>query len=132
MELFELNKIALTMGKVLDLISQIEPNIVTEWDVYDNKEELCTLAYICRKGILERIEKTGTLLNHPHITIRIPTGLFSSKKETLESGLNKTVGRIKQIASMDSMAVQPMVENILNGGSLFQQYDIYLSDKLKI
>lgn len=118
------------MGKVLDLLSSIEPNIIDEWSAYDAKEELCTIAYLCRKGILEKIELNPFLfvLNVP---IRIPTGFFSSRKETIESGLNKTVGKLKHLASLDSIAVLPMVEEILNGGSLFFQYDNLLSDKLK-
>lgn len=131
MKSFDLNRIAIVMGKVLDLLSSLEPNIIDEWSAYDSKEELCTVAYICRKGILEKIEHNSVLLSNPNIPIRIPTGLFSSKKETIESGLNKTVGKLKVLASRDSMVVQPMVENILNGGSLFYQYDNLLSDKLK-
>lgn len=131
MKTFEINKIAVTMGKVLNLLSSIEPNISDEWSAYDSKEELCTLAYICRKGILEKIEMNSVLLSNPTITIRIPTGIFSSKKETLESGLNKTVGKLKELASRDSVVVQPMVENILKGGALFYQYDKLLSERLR-
>lgn len=131
MKMFELNKIAIVMGKVLNLLSQLEPNIINERDAYDSKEELCTLAYMCRRGILEKIEMNPVLLSNPNTTIRIPTGIFSSKKETIESGLNKTVGKLKELASHDSIVVLPMVENILNGGTLYFQYDKLLSDKLK-
>lgn len=131
MNILTLNKIAIIMGEILNLLSQLEPTIISEWDAYNSKEELCTLAYMCRKGILEKIEVNPVLLSNPNIPIRIPTGIFSSKKETIESGLNKTIGKLKELASHDSIVVKPMVENILDGGTLFTQYDKLLSDKLR-
>lgn len=131
MGIMDLNKIAITMGKVMKMLSEIEPNITNERDVYDYKEELCTLAYVCRKGILLRSEANPSFISHPHISIRIPTGIFSSKKMSIESGLNMTIGKIKQLAGMDSIVVLPMIENILNGGELYYKYDKLLSGSLK-
>ena len=42
----ELNKLAVTMGKVISMLDDIESQIINEWDVYDHKEELCTVAYV--------------------------------------------------------------------------------------
>lgn len=122
---FELNKIAIAMGKVLCLLDEIEPTIKNEWDVYDHKDDLCCIAFICRKGILMRLGDNCNLLS----PIRIPTGVFSSKKETIESGLNKTIGRLKEIVKAD-MVTQGMVDNILDGGKLYYQYEHILPNKL--
>lgn len=124
----ELNKIAIAMGKVLRLLSEIEPQINDEWDVYDHKEDLCVIAYVCKKGILMRIEQNLTLACNPLTPIRIPTGIFSSQKETIESGLSKTIGKLKDIVSAD-IVTQGMVENILDGSNLYYQYERILPEK---
>lgn len=124
----ELNKIAIAMGKVLHLLSEIEPQIKNEWNVYDHKEDLCVIAYVCRKGILMRLEQNPALAYNTLTPIRIPTGIFSSLKETIESGLSKTIGKLKDIVSTD-IVTQSMVENILDGSNLYYQYEQILPEK---
>lgn len=126
----ELNKLAVTMGKVMLILADIEPKISYEMDVYDHKEELCTVAYVCKKGILDRIERNPTLASNPMMSIRIPLGLFKSRKETIDSALHNTIGKLKQIVSSD-IVTKGMVDNILNGGNLYYNYDEILPPHFK-
>lgn len=126
----ELNNIAIAMGKVLVLLAEIVPKINNELDIYDHKEELCVVAYVCRKGILDRLDKYPIFASNPLTPIRIPTGIFSSKKETIEGGLNMTIGKLKEVVSSD-VVTMAMVENILNGGNLYYQYERIVPEKLK-
>lgn len=125
---FELNKIAIAMGKVLSMLSDIEPQINNEWDIYDHKDELCVIAYACRKGILMRLEKNPVLASNPLTPIKIPTGIFSYQKETIESGLSKTIGKLKDIVNAD-IVTHKMVDNILDGNNLYYQYERILPEK---
>ena len=126
----EINKLAVTMGKIMLMLSDIEPKISDELDVYDHKEELCLIAYVCKKGILDRIERNLTLASNPLMSIRIPLGLFKSRKETIDSALHNTIGKLKQIVSSD-IVTKGMVDNILNGGNLYYNYDEILPSHFK-
>jgi len=125
----DLNKVAISMGKVLILLSEVESLIKSENDIYEHKEDFCTIAYICRIGILDRIEGNSYMLN-PTIPIRIPTGIFSSRKETMESALNVTVGKLKEIVSGD-IVTEKYVEDILNKQDLFYEYERIIPNDIK-
>ena len=125
----DLNKVAITMGKVIKLLSNIQPNITNENDVYEHKEDFCCIAYICRIGILDRIEDNSYMLN-PTLPIRIPTGIFSCKKETMSSALNITIGKLKEIVSKD-IVTENYVEDILNRRGVFYEFEHNLPDSFK-
>ncbi len=67
-----LNKAAVCMGKVLKLLSEIHPQITNGDDVYEHKEDFCCIVYMCRIGILDRIED-NTYTKNPNLQVRIPT-----------------------------------------------------------
>ena len=125
----DLNRVAISMGKVLKSLSNIEPYIKDGNDVYEHKEDLCSLAYFCRVGILDRIEKNSYMANS-FLPIRIPTGILSSRKETMASALNLTVGKIKQLASLND-EVNAYVNEILDKGNLFYEFDRTIPDHVK-
>ena len=129
MEASDLNKVAIAMGKVLKLISELDPIIYNGDDVYDHKDDFCVIAYICRIGVLDRIENNHYMLN-PMLQIRIPTGILSNRKETMASALNITVNKLKEIVSAD-VVTENYVEEILNKGRAFYAYDRILPDKFK-
>ena len=83
-----------------------------------------------KKGILDRIERNPTIASNPMMSIRIPLGLFKSRKETIDSALHNTIGKLKQIVSSD-IVTKGMVENILNGGNLYYSYDEILPPHFK-
>ena len=55
MEALDLNKMAVCMGKVIKLLSELEPQIIGRNEVYEHKDDFCCIAYICRIGILDRL-----------------------------------------------------------------------------
>ncbi|EHP50904.1 hypothetical protein [Odoribacter laneus] len=125
----DLNRIAVCMGKVIKLLSELQPMISNGNDVYEHKEDFCCIAYMCRVGILDRIENNSYMRN-PILNIRIPTGIFSSRKETINSGLNLTVGKLKELVSKD-IVTENYVEDILNRRGIFYQYEDILPDNFK-
>jgi hypothetical protein len=106
----DLNKCAISMGKVIKLLAELDAKTTNGNDVYENKEEFLMLAYICRVGILDRIENNSYI--GMEVPIKIPTGLFSSRKETIYSGVNLTVGKLNEIVRMD-IVTQNLVDGIL-------------------
>lgn len=125
----DLNRVAICMGKVLKMLDKLEPSIKCNDDVYKNKEGFCMLAYMCRVGILDRIEKNSYMAN-PQLPIRIPTGIFSSRKETMDSALNLTVGRLKEIASKDYVT-NLYIEDILNRKGIYYDYERQVPNDFK-
>ena len=129
MEALDLNKMSVCMGKVIKLLSELEPQIIGRNEVYEHKDDFCCIAYICRIGILDRLE-ANIYMGNPNLPIRIPTGIFSSRKETMTSALNLTIGKLKQIVSKDVVASN-YVEEILNKSGAFYAYDKILPDSFK-
>lgn len=125
----DLNRIAVCMGKVIKVLSELQPVISNGDDVYEHKEDFCCIAYMCRVGILDRIENNSYMRNST-IPIRIPTGLFSSRKETIDSGLNLTIGRLKEIVSKD-VVTSNYVDDILNHQGVFYEFERSLPDNFK-
>ncbi|WP_278598713.1 hypothetical protein [Butyricimonas virosa] len=125
----DLNRIAVCMGKVIKLLSDLQPIISNGNDVYEHKEDFCCIAYMCRVGILDRIESNSYMRN-PTIPIRIPTGLFSSRKETIDSGLSLTIGKLKEIVSKDIVTAS-YIDDILNHRGLYYEFERSLPDSFK-
>lgn len=125
----DLNKVAICMGKVMKLLSDLQPAIIDGNDVYEHKDDLCCIAYMCRIGILDRIEGNNYMSN-PALAIRIPTGLFSSRKETMASALNLTVGKLKELVNRD-VVTSSYVNEILDKRGTFYAYDKVLPEDFK-
>lgn len=125
----DLNRVAVCMGKVLKRLNELEHSVKCGDDVYARKEDFCMLAYMCRVGILNRIEKNSYMAN-PQLPIRIPTGIFSSRKETMDSALNLTIGKLKEIASKD-LVTEKYIEDILNHQGIYYEYEQLLPYNFK-
>ena len=82
------------MGKVIKLLGECDGQISCGNDVYANKENFMGIAYMCRIGILDRMEVNGWNLTTP---ITIPLGIFRTHKCTISQALNMTLGKLKQI-----------------------------------
>lgn len=122
----DLNRIAVCMGKVIKLLSDLQSIISNGNDVYEHKEDFCCIAYMCRVGILDRMENTSNRT----IPIRIPTGLFSSRKETIDSGLSLTIGKLKEIVSKDVVTAS-YIDDILNHRGIYYEFERSLPDSFK-
>lgn len=117
----QLNKCAISMGKVLKMIEQLEPKINSPYDCVENKEEFFVIGYVCRVGILDRVEKYPNWINSD-ITIRIPTGLFSSKKKNISEAMEITIGRLLEIASYN-VDLKMVVEDLMRKGNSFYEFE---------
>ena len=125
----DLHRVAICMGKVLKMLDELEPSVKCGDDVFEHKEDFCVLAYMCRVGILDRIERNSYMRN-PYLPIRIPTGIFRSRKETMSSALNLTIGRLKEIVSKD-VVTELYIKDILNHQGVYYEYERILPNNLK-
>lgn len=125
----DLNKVAICMGKVIKLLSDLQPTINNGNDVWEHKEDFCLIAYMCRVGIIDRINANTYMMN-PNLIIRIPTGIFSYRKETMSTALELTIGKLKDMTSKDIVTAN-CVEEILNKTRLFFDYDNFIPEKIK-
>lgn len=113
----DLNRVAVSMGKVLKMLEGLE-NQLKHQSIEENKETIFILAYACRVAILDRIEANPWMKGST--PIKIPLGLIRCRKETIESGLQITVGKIEDIASSD-YEIYNAVEDIFSKGPTFYQ-----------
>ena len=67
---------------------------------------------------------------NPNLIIRIPTGIFSYRKETMSTALELTIGKLKDMTSKDIVTAN-CVEEILNKTRLFFNYDNLIPEKIK-
>lgn len=125
----DLNKVAICAGKVLKMLSELQPLITNGNDVYEHKEDFCCLAYMCRVGILDRIE-ANSYMQDPNCPIKIPTGFFSSRKETIASVLYLTIEQLKKTVERD-IITSNYIEDILNKTGTFYVYDKILPEDFK-
>jgi len=116
----ELNKCAISIAKVLKMVSDLEPKISNAYDLEENKEGILILAYISRVTILDRIENNPWMT--PELPITIATGLFSTRKETIASALSITVGKIIKLSEYDPR-INDLVDDILEKGAAFYEIE---------
>ena len=124
----ELQTISISMGKVYKTLSTLSGKIQDNLDVYDNKDDFYVLAYTCRVAILDRIQANDWI--QMQIPIRIPTSMFTSRKETIATGLNLTIGKLKELASSNS-TVAYNIEEILQKRKLFYDFEKMLPPNIK-
>ena len=125
----DLQKVAVNMGRIIKALDGLSPLIRNGNDVYGHKEELCAIAFMCRIGILDYMEK-NTYMNNRMLSVRVPMGLFRSRKETMESGLFKTIGRLKDLASAD-VVTENHVAEILDRKELFYEFERSFPEDIK-
>jgi len=121
----DLNKTAIAMGKVIKLLDDVQEKLSWDNDLYENKEALYLIAYVCRVGILERIEKNNWFLTGP---ISIPSGIFKFKKVTIAQGLMLTVIRLREIVQND-VFLESNVAEILERERFFHEYVSMFTDE---
>lgn len=126
----DLAKVAVNMAKVIRLLSEEKPNIKNGDNVYEHKEDFYVIAYICRVGILDLIEK-NTYMQNPFCPIKIPTGLFSVRKETIGSGLKLTVESLKEMVSVD-VVTSSNVGDILEKRGIFYECEKLFGSTLNL
>ncbi|MDR0823499.1 MAG: hypothetical protein LBN74_00270 [Prevotella sp.] len=112
----DLNRVAIGMGKTIKLLLDLEPQINDRSDVYEHKEYLYFIAYVCRVSILDRIENNSWI--RVTTPIIIPLDLYRARKETIFTGLILTVDKVKKLAHAD-FEISQNIESILEKGDFF-------------
>jgi len=124
----DLNRIAVGVGKSIKLIADLEIKIHNNSDVYEYKDDLYFVAYICRVSILDRLESNPWIgITTP---ISVPMGLFKTRKETIYTSLMLTVEKLKRIASLN-IGVFQAVESILQKEQFFYEFESALPTNIK-
>lgn len=129
MSSIEFNKCAVNMGKVLKMLENTETQIKSSYDLISQKEELLVIAYVCRVGIMDRIEQYPSWVNN-NWTVRIPTGIFSHKTRKMEEAIEMTVGKLLQLTS-NNREINEIIESVLSRGNVFYEFENMLPFSFK-
>lgn len=129
MSSIEFNKCAINMGKVLKMLENTETQIKSSYDLISQKEELLVIAYVCRVGIMDRIEQYPSWVNN-NWTVRIPTGIFSHKTRKMEEAIEMTVGKLLQLTS-NNREINEIIESVLSRGNVFYEFENMLPFSFK-
>ena len=120
----QLNKCSISMGYTIKMLDDIENKISI-----DNIESFLIIAYICRKGIINRVNKHPFwILNN--IDIVIPTSQFTQISKTMEEAMDSSVNRLKRLASGDRNTSE-LIENILLGGNELENLERIFPNEIK-
>lgn len=117
----DLNKVAIVMGKILLALPELEAKGTDFFSINSNKEEYFSIAYMARVGILDRIEENSFMRNGS-LPITIPLGIFKTRKETMETALQITIGKLLDLADEHDQ-VRFIINDILERGSSFYQFE---------
>lgn len=117
MGIFDLDKIAMTMGRLLLVMPELEAVGNDSDAIYNNKEHFYCYAYLARIGILDYLDKPPLYLSH-NVDITIPLGIIKTRKETMNSALDITIGRLLELCENNTL-VHENVEEILHRVGMF-------------
>ena len=123
----EYNKLARTISRVSEVLDKLTDVIPINLLVTHSERQLLQIAYVCKVGIVDRIDKNNWDLKKP---ISIPTGIFSSKMMTIEKGLEITVLKLAEIACNDIELKDKMTE-IFDKEELFYEIERELPNDWK-
>lgn len=108
------------LGKTFDLVYQALIELILKVqhasDKSEHNEAVMTLAYACKAGINDRLEKHEWPL---HSGIYIPS--ISRNNVTIFVAISKTVSVVEALAH--SMDLRDEVSQIMEGGELFRMFD---------
>ncbi|OAD42380.1 hypothetical protein [Polaribacter atrinae] len=125
----DFNKCSISMGKVLKMLEEVTPKIRTSYDLEENKEEILIIAYVCRVGIIDRIEKYPSWMKND-LPIRIPKGLFRYKKVNMTEAFEMTIGNLMKLTEKNK-EIFDITENVLRRGKGFYQFETILPFNFK-
>lgn len=122
---FAFNKMAETMNMMVSMLNDVIPKI--ESNLFPNsefKEDIALLAYVARKGVIDRLEEHGFTMD-----AKITVTAISSSKISLLEAYSKTVGTVILFADKVSMA--SMCDNILEKRQAFYDIEKMLPEQVK-
>ena len=120
----EFNNLAKAMNGLNVMIQSITPKL-THFDPIEIEEEVLIMAYICRKGILDRLEQ----YNWP-ITSMITVPTIEKNRITLAYALQQTIGKVSLIA--DQIGLTKAVQEIFEKGKSYYEIENSLPSHIKL
>jgi len=98
------------------LLTDLIPKVYLSSDKSEHKETVFTIAYACKAGIADRLEKHKWPL---HSGISVPS--MSNKNIPIAEAMYKTIGVLEDLAS--NMDLEDEVQQIMQGGQLYHFFD---------
>jgi len=117
----EENKLAKTISEVSKLLKIIDNNSKSLLTTADRKQ-LLYIAYICKVGILDRLEKCSWL--DKNSLIGIPINSFDKAAITIAEGLGMTMYKLSEIVSnINDIGLENKMTEIFEKGKLFYEIE---------
>ncbi|NDW12377.1 hypothetical protein D0T50_05670 [Bacteroides sp. 214] len=123
----ELHKAAIVAGQIILGLEHLEKQIYSKYDILEHKEDFLFLAYMCRVGIIDRVELKGW---PPTLPIVIPLGIFRTREETISTMLIFIITQLKELASSQEDIIA-VIDDILEKGEIFYEYDSIIPYDIK-
>lgn len=120
----EFNNLAKTVNGMNVMIQDIIPKIARSHDYSEFTDDVLVLAYIARKGVLDRMEKYKWSMDAKLFAPTIKCGPI-----TLAYAYTQTVDKLHIIVSQ--LDLSEIVEEIMEKGEMYFQIDRNMPDKVK-
>lgn len=115
----EFNNLAKSMNGMNVMLQELIPKIEISYDYSEFTEEVLVLAYIARKGVLDRMEQYNWTMDAKIVVPTIDRGRI-----TLMYAFTQTVGKLGAIA--EQLELSELVQNIMEKGDGYYQLEINL------
>lgn len=120
----EFNNLAKAFNGMNIMLKDLVYRVESGEDKSELVEDIFILAYISKKGVFDRIETYKWTMD---AKIIVPT--IVNKRITLTYAIMNTIGILYQIAEKLNLSTE--VQNIIDGGSLYQELDNNLPEGYK-
>jgi len=122
----EYNKLARTISRVSEVLDKITETVPKDLLVKFCEEQLLYVAYVCKIGIIDRIEKYKWNVEKPIV-------IHAGKIFTIKQGLIITVLKLLAIsASIKDAELEDKITEILQQGELFYEIEKELPNEWKL
>jgi acyl CoA:acetate/3-ketoacid CoA transferase beta subunit len=119
----EYNKLAQSMNAIYGMLQLV----TSKASIYNRDqyyETVITMAYIAKRGVMDRVEK-----NQYPLTSKIVVPLISTDYIILLGAMAETVGAIRLLA--EKLLMTDDVEEVMRGGKLYYDVEKVLPDDAK-
>lgn len=119
----EFNNLAKSMNGMNFMIQDLIPKIERSHDYSEFTEDVLVLAYIARKGVLDRMEQYNWTMDAKIVVPTIERGRI-----TLTYAFTQTVGKLHMIAAQ--LDLSDLVEEIMDKGDAYYQLERNLPEQI--
>lgn len=119
----EFNNLAKSMNGMNVMMQELIPKIERSYDHSEFTDDILVLAFIARKGVLDRMEQYNWSMNTKIIVPTIDNGRI-----TLMYAFSQTIGKLKMIAAQ--LELTELVEEVMVKGDAYYQIESNLSSEI--